>query len=128
MGLGHGGGEHAKELSLRQVVALAGKKVVGVSAGNSHTAVWTDAGELFTCGDGGFGTQGHGGLQTELVLRLVEALEEADIHSYDFYVCFMTQQRDQAGEIFTFGYGASGAGPAPRRERMSMRRGWSRRW
>ena len=39
----------------RLVEALAGKKVVGASAGEHHTAVWTDAGELFTFGKGNYG-------------------------------------------------------------------------
>jgi len=45
--LGHGDGEHAHELSPRLAGALAGKEVAGAAAGDSHTAVWTDAGELF---------------------------------------------------------------------------------
>jgi hypothetical protein len=36
----------------RLVEALAGKKVVGAAAGFEHTAVWTEAGELFTFGYG----------------------------------------------------------------------------
>jgi hypothetical protein len=60
MGLGHEGAEHAQELSPRLVEALAGKKVVGVSAGNNHTAAWTEAGELFTFGSGLHGKLGHG--------------------------------------------------------------------
>ena len=41
------------------VVALAGKKVVGAAAGGSHTAVWTDTGELFTFGEGFLERLGH---------------------------------------------------------------------
>ena len=54
--------------------ALAGKKVIGLAAGHLHTAVWTEAGELFTFGDGDHGQLGHGGTQHELVPRLVGAL------------------------------------------------------
>jgi len=56
----------------RLVQALAGKKVVGATAGYSHTSVWTDEGELFTFGDGNFGRLGHGGTQNESVPRLVD--------------------------------------------------------
>ena len=70
--LGHGG--HHEELVPRLVEALVGKKVVGASAGQIHTAVWTEEGELFTFGDGDGGRLGHGGTQNELVPRLVEAL------------------------------------------------------
>ena len=48
--LGHGGTQN--ELVPRLVEALVGKKVVGASAGTNHTAVWTEAGELFTFGYG----------------------------------------------------------------------------
>jgi hypothetical protein len=32
----------------RLIDALAGKKVIGAAAARSHTAVWTDAEEIFT--------------------------------------------------------------------------------
>ena len=70
--LGHGGEQH--ESVPRLVEALAGKKVVGASAGHTHTVVWTDAGDIFTFGLGKFGGLGHGGKQLELVPRLVEAM------------------------------------------------------
>jgi alpha-tubulin suppressor-like RCC1 family protein len=56
------------------VEALAGKKVIGAAAGDHHTAVWTDAGEFFTFGDGRSGRLGHEDADHELVPRLVEAL------------------------------------------------------
>jgi len=68
--LGHGGTQ--SELVPRLVEALVGKKVIGVSSG-LHTAVWTEAGELFTFGDGKLGALGHAGQQNELRPRLVEA-------------------------------------------------------
>jgi len=55
--LGHGGEEHAS--MPRWVEALAGKKVVGASAAVQHTAVWTEAGELFTFGNEEEGRLGH---------------------------------------------------------------------
>jgi alpha-tubulin suppressor-like RCC1 family protein len=49
--------------------------VAGAAAGDSHTVEWTDTGELFTFGNGGCGRLGHkGGLENELVPRLIEAL------------------------------------------------------
>ena len=48
--LGHE--EHQNEDVPRLVEALVGKKVVGASAGHNHTAAWTDAGEVFTIGNG----------------------------------------------------------------------------
>ena len=70
--LGHGGEEH--ELVPRVVEAVAGKKVVGASAGVDHTVLWTEGGEVYTFGDGGYGELGHGGKGDELVPRVVEAL------------------------------------------------------
>jgi len=42
-------------------------------AGELHTAVWTEEGELVTLGCGLYGMLGHGGKENELVPRLVEA-------------------------------------------------------
>ena len=47
------------------VESLGGKKVIGASAGGPHTAVWTDAGEIFTFGCGYLGQLGHGGEEEE---------------------------------------------------------------
>jgi len=73
--LGHGGEE--VELVPRLVEALVGKKVVGSAASARHAAVWTEAGQIFTFGNGDDGRLGHGGEEDELVPRLVEALAEA---------------------------------------------------
>ena len=60
----------------RLVEALVGKKVIGASTGShaAHTAVWTEEGDIYTFGDGGYGMLGHGGEQHEPAPRLVEAL------------------------------------------------------
>jgi len=55
------------------------KKVVGALAGALHTAIWTEAGELFTFGNSGCGQLGHGETEEEHVPRLVEALAETDV-------------------------------------------------
>ena len=70
--LGHGGQQN--KFVPRLVGALAGKKVIGASAGTYHTVVWTEEREIFTFGHGGSGQLGHGGEQNEFVPRLVEAL------------------------------------------------------
>ena len=70
--LGHGGEED--EIVPRLVEALAVKKVIGTAAGERHTVVWTEEGELFTFGNGNHGPLGHGRAQHESVPRLVEAL------------------------------------------------------
>ena len=68
--LDHGVYQH--ESVPRLVEAFSGKKVVGAAAGQNHTAVWTDSGELFTFGDGLCGQLGHGGQANEPVPRLIE--------------------------------------------------------
>jgi len=62
--LGHGG--YQNELVPRLIRALSGKKVVSAEAGSDHTAVWTEEGELFTFGSGGFGPLGHAGNRMSL--------------------------------------------------------------
>jgi len=57
--LGHGN-EHEREFFPRMLGgALQGKRVVGASAGEFHTVVWTDAGQVYSFGNGHFGQLGH---------------------------------------------------------------------
>jgi len=109
--LGHGGDQD--EPVPRLVEALAGKKVIGAAAGDMHTAAWTEEGELFTFGYGGYGVNngfgklGHGGGQTELVPRLVEALagkKVVGVSAGEAHTAAWTEE----GELFTFGVGYSG--------------------
>jgi len=104
--LGHGGEE--SESVPRLVEALAAKKVVGASAGGLHTAAWTDAGELFTFGNGHEGMLGHGGDEDESVPRLVEALagkKVVGVSAGRGQTVIWTEE----AEVFTFGYGWHGA-------------------
>jgi len=68
LALDHGG--EGTELVPILVEALAGKKVIGAATGSFHTAAWTQAGELFTFGEGLYGHLSHGGIQNVLVPRL----------------------------------------------------------
>ena len=103
--LGHGG-EGDEEVP-RLVEALVGKKVVGVSKGAYHTAVWTETGELFTCGYGGNGRLGHGGKNTELAPRLVAALAAKQVVGV-VAGAYHTAVWTDTGELFTFGQGEHG--------------------
>ena len=89
------------------VEALAEKKVVGATASESHTAVWTDAGELFTFGHGSYGQLGHGERQYELLPRLVEALAGKNVAGAGVGSVH-TAVWTEAGELFTFGDGMYG--------------------
>jgi len=108
--LGHGDrgeeGENPRELSPRVVEALVGKKVVGASAGDHHTVVWTEEGELFTFGLGDNGRLGHGGHQNELVPRLVEALTGKKVVGVSAGACHTVVWTEE-GELFTFGAGGN---------------------
>ena len=81
--------------------------VVGAAAGAHHTAVWTDTGELLTFGDGEYGRLCHGGEETELVPRLVEALAGKKVVGA---TAATSSQSDRSREdlIFTFGDGEWG--------------------
>jgi len=98
--LGHGGQQN--EPVPRLVETLAGKKVIGAVAGTGHTAVWTEAGELFTFGGGDDGELGHGEAQTENVPKLVEALAGEKVVGAAAGHLHTVVWTD-AGELFTFG-------------------------
>ena len=77
------------------------------TAGASHTAVWTEEGELFTFGYGVDGRLGHGGEKKGRVPRLVEALAGKKVigaASGRDHTAVWTE----AGESFTFGIGRFG--------------------
>jgi hypothetical protein len=105
--LGHGDG-HQFVLVPRLIEdPLAGKEVIGAAAGSSHTAAWTEEGELFTFGYGNTGKLGHGGEERELVQRLVEALtgkKVIGVEAGDWHTIVWTDE----GELFTFGCGGHG--------------------
>jgi len=97
--LGHGGEEN--ERVPRLVEALVGKQVVGATAGGDHTAVWTEAGELFTFGLGEYGQN------RDFVPRLVNALAGKKVVGAAVASQHTVVWTD-AGELFTFGWGYYG--------------------
>ena len=99
--LGHGGDDHESVPRLVQG-ELAEKKVAGVAAGRYHTVVFTEAGELYAFGGGGYGQLGHGGTDTVSVPRLVEGLAGQRVVSAtagDYFTAVATER----GEVFCFG-------------------------
>ena len=70
--LGHGGGQH--HLLPKKVEALAGKRVVAVSAGAFHSIAITADGAVWSWGYGGLGKLGHGDSQNQFLPKKVEAL------------------------------------------------------
>ena len=70
--LGHG--DQQRQLLPKQVEALAGQRVVAVSAGNFHSLAITADGAVFTWGNGARGCLGHGeDLLNQLLPKKVEA-------------------------------------------------------
>jgi alpha-tubulin suppressor-like RCC1 family protein len=96
----------------RLVEALAGKRVAGAAAGQYHSMVWTEGGELHTFGDGYDGALGHGGLLSVFVPRVayflfylfagkrVVGAAAGDIHTVVW---------TEGGEVYTFGGGIFGS-------------------
>ena len=70
--LGHG--DNQRQLLPKQVEALAGQRVIAVSAGGSHSLALTADAAVFTWGKGESGCLGHGGdLSSQLLPKKVEA-------------------------------------------------------
>ena len=69
--LGHGDEQH--QLLPKKIEALAGRRVVTVSAGCEHSLAITDDGALWSWGNGALGRLGHGDQQSQLLPKKVEA-------------------------------------------------------
>ena len=74
--LGHG--DEQAQRQPRKVDALAGQRVVAVSAGGGHSLAVTANGDTFTWGDGSHGGLGHGeDLSNQLLPKKIEAWARA---------------------------------------------------
>jgi len=69
--LGHGDRQH--QLLPKKVEAFTGRRVVAVSAGESHSFAITADGAVWSWGMGGFGQLGHGDEEDQLLPKKVEA-------------------------------------------------------
>ena len=69
--LGHG--DWQNQLLPKKVEALAGQRVIAVSAGERHSLAITDGGSVWSWGFGGQGRLGHGDTQNQLLPKKVEA-------------------------------------------------------
>jgi len=70
--LGHG--DEQNQWQPKKVEALAGQRVVAVSAGGGHSFALTADGAAWSWGSGGFGMLGHGDEQDQLLPKKTEAL------------------------------------------------------
>ena len=69
--LGHG--DEEDRLLPKKVEALAGQRVVAVSAGWLHSLVLTANGAVWSWGNGGWGQLGHGNYEDQLLPKKIEA-------------------------------------------------------
>ena len=69
--LGHG--DEQSQLLPKKVEALAGQRVVAVSATGSHSLAITADGAVWSWGWGGYGMLGHGDQQNQLLPKKIEA-------------------------------------------------------
>ena len=56
------------------ITGLAGKQVVQIACGSTHSAAVTSEGELYTWGRGNYGRLGHGSSEDHLAPMLVNGL------------------------------------------------------
>ncbi|XP_068720941.1 E3 ubiquitin-protein ligase HERC2-like [Montipora capricornis] len=70
--LGHGDNNFCDDPTL--ITGLAGKQVVQIACGSSHSAAVTSEGELYTWGRGTYGRLGHGNSEDHLFPMLVSGL------------------------------------------------------
>ena len=70
--MGHGNEQH--QLLPKKIEALAGQRVVAVSAGGSHSLAITADGAVWSWGEGRFGKLGHGDRQDQLLPKKIEGL------------------------------------------------------
>ena len=102
--LGHG--DLQNQLRPKKVEALAGRRVVAVSAEDHSLAITAD-GSVWSWGDGGFGRLGHGDEQNQLLPKRIEAFAGRRVvavsagagHSLAFTA---------SGPVFSWGLGKSG--------------------
>jgi len=69
--LGHG--DEQRQLLPKKVEALAGQRIVAVSAGEHHSLALTADGEVWSWGGGSFGKLGHGDEQNQLLPKKIVA-------------------------------------------------------
>ena len=103
--LGHG--DRQSQLLPKKVEALAGRRVVALSAALVHSLAITADGAVWSWGGGGSGKLGHGDFQDHLLPKKVEALAGQRVIA-------VSAEAGQSfaltadGVVWSWGYGASG--------------------
>ena len=105
--LGHGDGQN--QPLPKKIEAFAGRRVVAVSAGYSHSLAVAADGAVWSWGYGGFGRLGHGDGQTQLLPKKVEAFAgQRVVAASAGYAHGLALTTD--GALWSWGFGALGHG------------------
>ena len=100
--LGHG--DTVMQLRPRRVEALSHVNVLHASAGSGHSVAVSDAGKLYTWGQGYSGRLGHGNQETKPQPALVEAMDGQHVTSA-VAGCEFTLAITRKGALYAFGNG-----------------------
>ena len=103
--LGHG--DQQRQLLPKKIEAIAGQRVVAVSAGFGHSLATTAGGAVWSWGVGGCGRLGHGDEQSQLLPRKIEALagqRVVAVSAGHYHSLALTTD----GAVWSWGYGTGG--------------------
>ena len=103
--LGHGDEEDQHEPKV--IEALLGVRVVAIAAGDEHSMVLTDEGEVLSFGNGQYGRLGHGNVAIQREPKMVEALRGIRVVAIAAGYWHSLVLTD-GGAVLSFGHGASG--------------------
>jgi len=105
--LGHG--DETEHLAPTLVQSLANHRIIQIACGDFHSAVLTDAGEVYTWGEGNYGQLGHGASVTTytkplLVGQPLQGCHVIKIACGSNHTAALTEK----GQLYTWGYGSNG--------------------
>ena len=103
--LGHG--DEQRQLLPKKVEALAGQRVVTVSAGSEHSFALTADGAAWSWGYGDYGRLGHGVEQNQLLPKKIEALAGQRVVAVSAGT-FHSLARTADGAVWSWGAGGHG--------------------
>jgi len=103
--LGHG--DQQQQLLPKNIEALAGRRVVAVSAGGSHSLAITADGAVWSWGTGFFGQLGHGDQHQQLLPKKIEALAGQRVVAVSAGTAHSLALAAD-GAVWSWGYGGQG--------------------
>ena len=119
--LGHGNLQN--QLLPKKVEALAGQRIVALSAGEQHSFALAADGAVWSWGHGGFGILGHGDQQSQLLPKKVEAFagqRVVSVSAGEYHSIALTAD----GAVWSWGggsFGRLGHGDQPLTQLLPMK-------